>query len=56
MRVMMVVVMRMPAAHRNHAACIGNRAAHVLELHRRMMHMKPVAQQMIHLVQNTVAL
>ena len=54
MGVMMRVVMKM-AVDRNHAAGTGNRAAHMLELHRRVMDMEPVAQNVIHLVEDVIA-
>ena len=54
MRVM--VMMRVPSVHRNHAPRIRNRAAHMLELDGRVVDMKTITQHMLNLMQNPVTL
>ena len=43
------------AVHGNHAAGTGNRAAHMLELHGRVVDVEAVAKDVIHLMQDVIA-
>jgi len=50
----MVVLMR--CVDRDDATSAGNRATHVLELYRGVMHVKAIAEHMVQFVQNVIAL
>ena len=53
---MFVVVVMMAGADRYHAARSGDRTTHMFKLHRGVVDLEMVAQDMVQIMQNVVAL